>query len=238
VKIISHRGASAYAPENTLEAFKLAVKMGSKDFEFDVHLTKDKIPVVHHDFHLLRTAGMKAEIADLNYADLKKINVARHFSSDYQFQYIPRVEEVLEIISPVAEFINFEVKNDNNAYKGLEKIITDLIRLKKDVFEKTVLSCFDYPTAKRIRLCDKEIKMGYLGHSLTNLLLPMALKKAKKIEVSSFHINHKIAFKMNVTKLHQAGLKVYAYTVDDFKDVLRMKENGVDGIFTNYPDII
>ncbi len=238
MKIISHRGASAYAPENTLEAFKLAVKMGSKDFEFDVHLTKDKIPVVHHDFHLLRTAGMKAEIADLNYADLKKINVARHFSSDYQFQYIPRVEEVLEIISPVAEFINFEVKNDNNAYKGLEKIITALIRLKKDVFEKTVLSCFDYPTAKRIRLCEKDIKMGYLGHSLTNLLLPMALKKAKKIEVSSFHINHKIAFKMNVTKLHQAGLKVYAYTVDDFKDVLRMKENGVDGIFTNYPDII
>ena len=72
--------------------------------------------------------------------------------------------------------------------------------------------------------------MGYLGHSLTNLLLPIALKKAKKIEASSFHINHKIAFKMNVAKLHKAGLKVYAYTVDDFKDVLKMKESGVDGI--------
>jgi glycerophosphoryl diester phosphodiesterase len=238
MKIISHRGASAYAPENTLEAFKLAVKMGSKDFEFDVHLTKDKIPVVHHDFHLLRTAGMKAEIADLNYADLKKINVARHFSSDYKFQYVPRVEEVIEIISPVADFINFEVKNDNNTYKGIEKIITDLVRSKKDVFEKVVISCFDYPSAKRLRACDKKVKMGYLGHSLTNLLLPIALKKSKAIEASSFHINHKIAFKMNVARLHKAGLKVYAYTVDDFKDVLKMKESGVDGIFTNYPDII
>ena len=238
MKIISHRGASAYAPENTLEAFNLAVKMGSKDFEFDIHLTKDKIPVVHHDFHLFRTAGIEAEIADLNYSDLKKINVSRHFSSDYKFQYIPRLEEVLEIISPVAQFINFEIKNDNNAYKGIEKIITDFVRLKKDIFEKTVLSCFDYPTAKRIRQCDKEVKMGYLGHSLTNLLLPIALKRARAIEAYSFHINFKIVFKRNVKRLHQAGLKVYAYTVDDFKDVLRMKENGVDGIFTNYPDII
>ena len=193
---------------------------------------------MHHDFHLFRTAGLKAEIADLNYADLKKINVARHFSEDYEFQYIPRVEEVLEIISPVAEFINFEVKNDNNAYEGIEKTITDLVRLKKDIFEKSVISCFDYSTAKKIRLCDKEVKMGYLGHSLTNLLLPIALKKAKGIESYSFHINFKIAFKINVKKIHQAGLKVYAYTVDDFRDVLRMKENGVDGIFTNYPDII
>ncbi len=238
MKIISHRGASAYAPENTLSAFEKAVEMGGRDFEFDIHLTKDKIPVVHHDFHLLRTAGIKAEIADLNYADLKKINVSRHFSSNYKFQGVPRVEEVLEIIAPVADFINFEIKNDNNLYKGIEKIITDLARLKKDIFEKTVISCFDYPAAKRVRLCDKEVKMGYLGHSLTNLLLPVALKRAKAIKASSFHINFKLAFKMNVKKLHQAGLKVYAYTVDDFKDVLRMKENGVDGIFTNYPDII
>ncbi|MBU2530421.1 MAG: glycerophosphodiester phosphodiesterase, partial [Elusimicrobia bacterium] len=170
MKIIAHRGASAYAPENTLEAFKLAVKMGSKDFEFDIHLTKDKVPVVHHDFHLLRTAEVKAEIGDLNYADLKKINVSRHFSSDYQFQCIPRVEEVLEIIAPVADFVNFEIKNDNNAYKGIEKIITDFICEKKDIYEKALISCFDYPTAKRIRLCDKGVKMGYLGHSLTNLL--------------------------------------------------------------------
>ncbi|MCG2725024.1 MAG: hypothetical protein L6420_01995 [Elusimicrobia bacterium] len=238
MKIIAHRGASAYAPENTLEAFKLALEMGAKDFEFDIHLTKDKIPVVHHDFHLLRTAGVEAEIADLNYADLKKINVSRHFSSDYKFQYIPRLEEVVEIISPAAEFINFEIKNDNNVHNGIEKIITDFIRLKKDIFKKAVISCFDYPSAKRIRLCDREVKMGYLGHSLTSLLLPIALQKAKNIEAYSFHINFKIAFKTNISKIHRAGLKVYAYTVDDFKDLLRMKENGADGIFTNYLDIV
>ena len=238
MKVITHRGASAYAPENTLAAFNLALEMGSKDFEFDIHLTKDKIPVVHHDFHLFRTAGIQAEIADFNYADLKKINVSRHFSSDFKFQYIPRVQEVVEIISPAAEFINFEIKNDNNAYQGIEKIITDFIHLKKDIFEKAVVSCFDYPSAKRIRLCDKEVKMGYLGHSLTNLLLSRALKKAKEIEACSFHINFKIASEKNISEIHREGLKVYAYTVDEFKDVLRMKENGADGIFTNYPDII
>ena len=66
MKIIAHRGASAYAPENTLKAFSLAVKMGAVDFEFDVHQTRDGILVVHHDFDLKRTAGRNVKIADLD----------------------------------------------------------------------------------------------------------------------------------------------------------------------------
>ena len=93
MKIIAHRGASGYAPENTLKAFRLAVEMGSKDFEFDVHRTKDGILVVHHDYDLKHTAGQDVKIADLDYAELKKHNIAAHFR-DKQVQHVPRLEEV------------------------------------------------------------------------------------------------------------------------------------------------
>ena len=69
MKIISHRGASAYAPENTLKAFRLAVEMGSKDFEFDVHQTKDGILVVHHDYSLHHTSGQDVKIGDLTWSE-------------------------------------------------------------------------------------------------------------------------------------------------------------------------
>ncbi|MDP2865618.1 MAG: glycerophosphodiester phosphodiesterase family protein, partial [Elusimicrobiota bacterium] len=107
MKIISHRGASGYAPENTLKAFKLAVEMGSRDFEFDVHQTKDGILVVHHDFDLKRTAGKEVKIADLDYAELQKYNVAAHFR-DKMVQHVPRLEEVIDIIGPAADSLNFE----------------------------------------------------------------------------------------------------------------------------------
>ena len=238
MKVITHRGASAYAPENSLSAFKLAVKMGSTGFEFDVRLTRDKVAVVFHDSNLLRIAGINADIADLDYTDLKKINISPHFSKDFKFQYIPKIEEVVKIISPAAEFVNFEIKNDENIHKGIEEIVTGFIRSKKNFFEKAIVSCFDYPSAKRVRFIDKEIKIGYLRHGLNGLLLPGAIKKAKAIKASSFHINFKMAGKANIFKIHRAGFKVFVYTIDDFKEALKLKERGADGIFSNYPDII
>ena len=79
MKIIAHRGASGYAPENTLKAFRLAVEMGARDHEFDVHRTKDGALVVHHDYDLKRTAGSPASIAALGAPELAAYNAALIF---------------------------------------------------------------------------------------------------------------------------------------------------------------
>lgn len=238
MRIISHRGASAYAPENTLKSFALAVEMGSHDFEFDVHMTKDGILVVHHDFDLRRTAASDARIADLTYAELKKYNVAATFRRDKGFQYVPRLEEVMDIIEAPARWLNFEVKNDHNAYPGIEEKLLAFLRSKPGLFEKTVVSSFDHGTLKRLRELSPELKLAYLGHSLSTVLLLPAIKKAKSVGAVNFHLALRIAFKFNISKIKKAGFRACVYTVNEKKDALRMKEIGVDGIFTNHPDIM
>lgn len=238
MRIISHRGASGYAPENTLKAFKLAVEMGARDFEFDVHQTRDGILVVHHDFDLKRTAGRDVGIAGLTYAELKKINVAAHFKRDSAFQRVPRLEEVLDVIEPPSRWLNFEVKNDGNVYPGIEEKLLAFLRSKPGLFEKTIVSSFDHGTLKRFRELSPELKLAYLGHNLSTVLLLPALKKARAVGAVNFHLALRLAFKLNVRKIKKAGFRVCIYTVNTKKDALRMKEIGVDGIFTNFPDIL
>lgn len=238
MRIISHRGASAYAPENTLKSFALAVEMGSRDFEFDVHQTRDGLLVVHHDFDLKRTAGKDVRIADLSYAELKKYNVAAHFKRDSGFQAVPRLEEVMDLIEPQSRWLNFEVKNDGNVYPGIEEKLLAFLRSKPGLFEKTVVSSFDHGTLKRFRELSPELKLAYLGHNLSTVLLLPALKKAKEVGAVNFHMALRLAFGLNVRKIKKAGFRVCIYTVNEKADALRMKEIGVDGIFTNHPDIL
>jgi glycerophosphoryl diester phosphodiesterase len=238
MRIIAHRGASAYAPENTIKAFKLAVEMGAEDFEFDVHQTKDGLLVVHHDFDLKRTSGRNVRIAETSYAELKKLNVAAHFAKDPAFQCVPRLEEVLDIIGPPSRWLNFEVKNDGNLYPGIEEKVLAFLLSKPGLFEKSVISSFDHGTLRRFRERAPELKLAYLGHNLKTVLLLPAIKKAKEIGAVNFHMNVRLAFKLNVAKLHKSGFRVCVYTVNSKKEALRMKAIGVDGIFSNHPDIL
>ncbi|MHB0994888.1 MAG: glycerophosphodiester phosphodiesterase [Elusimicrobiales bacterium] len=237
MKIISHRGASAYTPENTIKAFKLAVEMGSKDFEFDVHRTKDGVLVVHHDYTLEHTAGKPVRIADVTWAELKKHNVAFYYRPDRAFQHVPSLEEVMDIIGPGAEWLNFEVKNDGNLYPGIERQLFEFMKERK-LLEKSLVSSFDHGTLKRFRSLSHDLKLGFLGHGLRTMLLLPAIRRARAVKAVNFHLALRIAFKVNVSRIKKAGFNVCVYTVNTKKDALRMKEIGVDGIFTNHPDIM
>jgi glycerophosphoryl diester phosphodiesterase len=236
--ILSHRGASGYAPENTLKAFRLAVDMGAVDHEFDVHRTKDGVLVVHHDFDLKRTAGSGAKIAGLTYDELKKINVSSHFVKDSSFQCVPRLEEVLDVLSPRAGLLNFEVKNDGNVYPGIESQVLAVLAERPGLADKALVSSFDHGTLLRFRELSPDLKLAYLGHGLSTVLLLPALGKAKALGAVNFHMALRLAFKANVSLIRKRGFKVFVYTVNTKEDALRMKDIGVDGIFSNYPDIL
>lgn len=236
MKIIAHRGAAGYAPENTLSAFELALKMGSKAFEFDVHMTRDKKLVVHHDYDLKRTAGNPAKIAALDYAGLKKINVGNKFG--FPVERVPLLEEVLQLISPKAEWINFEIKNDGNVYPGLEEALLGFIRSQPGLSEKALLSSFDYGTLRRLRALDEGIKLGYLSHHPRNLLFLPAMVRARLAGAVNFHLALRFAVGFNVALIRKAGFNVCVYTVNKKSDALRMQKIGVDGIFSDYPDIL
>lgn len=236
MKVISHRGASGYAPESTLKAFELAVEMGSEEFEFDVHRAKDGVLVVHHDYDLRRTARHRAVIARHTFAELQKYNVAAHRRGS-GVHHIPKLADVIDLIAPRAQFLNFEVKNDGNVYPGIEADVLEFLRAR-GLMAKSVVSSFDYPTLKRFRALSPDVKIAYLGHGLRTLLLVPALRRAKAVGAEAVHIAQRLAFRLNVWRIHKAGFKVRVYTVNTKKDAQRMQKIGVDGIFSNFPDIM
>ncbi len=238
MRIIAHRGASGYAPENTLKAFKLALEMGASDFEFDVHRTKDGVLVVHHDYDLKRTAGSEARIAGLGYSELQKLNVAAHFTADPAFQAAPSLEAVLDVIGRAAGLLNLEVKNDGNVYPGIEEQLLAFLKSRAGLPQKSLVSSFDHGTLKRFRTLSPDLRLGYLGHGLSTVLLAPALSRARAVGAVNFHMALRIAFKANLALIRKAGFNVFVYTVNGKEDALRMRELGADGIFTNYPDIM
>lgn len=236
MRIIAHRGASGYAPENTLAAFELALKMGAKAFEFDVHLTKDQQLVVHHDYDLKRMAGRPELLACFDYVQLREIKIGA--CEKFPSERVPLLAEVTELISPAAEWINFEVKNDGNKNPGIEKALLEFIRARPGLAERAVISTFDWPSLQRLRAADKDIKLAYLGHHLGTILMLPAILRAKSVGAVNFHLSLRIAAKLNLSLIRHAGFSVCVYTVNRKEDALRMKAFGVDGIFSNYPDIL
>ena len=116
----AHRGASAYAPENTLEAFQKAVDLKADGIELDVQMTKDGTLVVIHDEMVDRVSGASGWVKDYTYEKLKKIDVNLRFAQ-YGPQYIPTLEEVCELIRPTGLTINVELKTGVIFYPEIEE---------------------------------------------------------------------------------------------------------------------
>jgi glycerophosphoryl diester phosphodiesterase len=89
-----------------------------------------------------------------------------------------------------------------------------------------------------MRALDKDIALGYLGHNLRAVLLVPAIMRARALRAVNFNIALRIAYGLNVGLIRKAGFKVCVYTVNKKADALRMQKIGVDGIFSNYPDIL
>lgn len=138
--VIGHRGNRAHAPENTIESFAQAVAAGADAIEFDVHLSADGIPVVHHDATLARTTDGEGEIARLTFAELRKVDAGAKFTKDGgktfpfrgQGHRIPSFQEVLEtfptiplLIEIKAPLASAEVKRIVGQLGSTERVVVD-----------------------------------------------------------------------------------------------------------------
>lgn len=213
MKIIAHRGASAFCRENTLAAFKRAVEMGADFIETDVQRSKDGVLVLYHDYTLKDGRALK----DLSFLELKKYK-------------IPRVLDLLKL-APARVKLNLEIKNDNNLYPSLE---LDLLRLlnqsKYARKERILLSSFDLSCLKRVRLLDEKIKIGRLARKFN-------LKEILALNCVSLHISVKRINKKITDACHKNGLKVFVYTVNDIKTAQTLKKMKVDAVFSDNPKL-
>ena len=137
--IYGHRGASGYAPENTLEAFRLSMEMGADGFELDVHMSADGELVVIHDETVNRTTNGTGFVKDLTLAQLKALDACNGMTQ-YRGVKIPTLGEVFDLIRDTHHIVNVEVKTDECFYPRIEEKCLALAR-EKGVEERVIYSC-------------------------------------------------------------------------------------------------
>ncbi|MES2545977.1 MAG: glycerophosphodiester phosphodiesterase family protein [Bacteroidota bacterium] len=222
---IAHRGAKAYAPENTLSAFQKAMEMYADGIELDVHLCKTGEIVVIHDFTVDRTTNGSGTVSSLTLSELKTLKI-----NSTPEEAIPLLTEVIALL-PASCLINIELKGKELA-KPIMELIEHCVSKENRVYRQFIISSFDWVSLMDIHLANPKIPLGVL----TELDLELALAFAKFIEAQSIHAYFHLLTKENTEKIQKEGIQVFAWTVNEIEDIQKIKSFNVNGIISDYPD--
>lgn len=233
ILVWGHRGASGYAPENTLSSFQLAVDQKADGVELDIQLTKDGEIVVIHDETVNRTTNGVGYVKDFTLAELKTLN-ANCTHPEYEKEHIPTMKEVFELLKPTNLTINIELKTGVFDYEGIEEKIVKLT--KEEGFEDRVIySSFNHYSILKIQEWNPNAKTAFL-YADGALDMPTY---GKAHHVDALHpdwVNLKYPKFMEECK--ENGLDVNVWTVNTKDQILYAKKMGVHAIIGNYPDRI
>ena len=231
-KIYGHRGASGYAPENTLEAFELAAKMGADGVELDVHLTKDGELVVTHDEEISRVSDGTGRVADRTLKELKALRFNRTHP-EYRDARIPTLGEVFDLLRPTGLGINIELKNSLIDYPGLEKRVIDLAA-KAFPLDRIIFSSFNHASMLRVKEIDRGLACGLLYEA--SLVRPWEYARGLGMDALHPHYSEVITPGGECAEAHKAGIRVHTWTVNREEDLAAVLREGADILITNVPD--
>ncbi|WP_080874308.1 glycerophosphodiester phosphodiesterase [Oceanobacillus timonensis] len=229
--IIAHRGASHYAPENSISAFELAYEMKADGIETDVQLTKDNIPVLFHDESLKRIFGISGWINQYTLADLKQLDMGKSFHTAFTGTSIVTLEEFLVWIKDKPLTLHLELKNNKIAHKNLEKITYNLIE-QHQLLNQTYFSTFSDSSISCLAGFQEITHIGWLTKRQRRDLLAYA----SSIGATAIHIKHTLLRQRLVKEAMKNGIPVRVYTVNSPRLLNRCFAYKVDSVFTNVPD--
>ncbi len=222
--IMGHRGASKIAPENTLKAFKEAIRLKADAVEFDVQETVDGEIVIIHDYDTLRTAGTEGTVEQMTLKKLKKLN----FGNGEQ---IPTLLELIELAKDKIS-LNCEIK-----VEGIAKKIIHIFQ-DADILDSTIVSSFLHEELIKIQKIEPQLKLATLVPTEAGKFSDWNYKK-KLIDFTSennyYAINplYKLADKQFIEYAHEKNIKVFPWTVDSGIAMKKLINMGTDGIITN-----
>jgi len=240
-KVIGHRGAKAYAPENTLTSFHTAADMGIEWVEFDVKLSKDGEPIVFHDDTLLRTTGTEGKVADLTWQELQELDAGSWFSTSFAGTSIPHLEQVLEtLINRGMQGCNIEIK----ACEGREEETTEVAldwatRIWPDDQQPPLISSFSQVSLEAALHMAPAWPRGLLLDNGNADNMPEDwLKLAEHLDVSTINPDGNFVTPEELQAYMATELPVLCYTINEPNRALELFELGVKAVFSDNPDLI
>ncbi|MBP7059960.1 MAG: glycerophosphodiester phosphodiesterase [Lachnospiraceae bacterium] len=233
IKVWAHRGASGYAPENTLPSFKKAVEMRADGVELDIQLTKDGEIVVTHDEKIDRVADHKGWVKDYTLSELKKMDFAVT-NKNFEFVTIPTLKEVYELLKPTGLTVNVEIKTGIVFYKDIEKKAIELTE-SMGMRDRVIYSSFNHYTLQKIKAIDPIIKTGML---YADGIIDAPKYGKKTVGVDAMHpALYNIQYPGYFEECKKLGLDINVWTVNEEEYMQMLCKMGADAMITNYPDV-
>ncbi len=229
----AHRGASAYAPENTIEAFELAAKMDADGVELDVQLTRDGELVVTHDEEIDRVTGNHGWVKDFTLAELKAMKFNKTHP-EYENATIPTLREVYECLKPTGLTINVEFKTGIIWYPGIEEKVLKLTA-EMGMEDKVLYSSFNHFTLVHLKELNPQLHTGLLYSDNPLDVAPYARDKVgvEALHPALYHLQDPEYVKV----AHEYGLETHVWTVNEPEHLSMCKAMGVEAVITNKPDL-
>ena len=244
---IAHRGASAYAPEHTFYAYDLAMEMDVDMLECDLFLSRDEVPVCIHDTTVDRTSDGSGAVEDFSLAELRELDFGSWFDPAFSGARIVPFEEQLDCYLHHNPRTRFHVETKDSAGGRAEQVLVELLQRKGlidtgDVQHSTILmQSFDAASLERIKSLAPTLPTAFL-FAVPAGVAPLSwyLTGAGPEYIDAFAPNVSLlqADPLTVARFHAAGHDVHTWTVNDRDTMDSMLELGVDGIFTNNPDLL
>jgi glycerophosphoryl diester phosphodiesterase len=220
---IGHRGAAGHAPENTISSFKKALELGADMIELDVHVCKTGEVMVIHDEKVNRTTNGKGFVAKKTLGELKELRIKKT-------EKIPTLVEVLDLIDGKCQ-VNIELKGKGTA-KPTNRIIKKYVAKKNWSYQDFLISSFDYSRLIKIKELDPKLRISVLIKKSRKRIIELA----ERLNAYSINLSVKSLKKSLIEEAHKKRFKIFAYTVNKPKDIMKMKELGIDGIISDFPD--
>jgi glycerophosphoryl diester phosphodiesterase len=232
--VFGHRGASAYAPMNTLPAFQLAAEQGAGGIEFDVWLSKDGVPIILHDMHVDATTDGQGRVADMPLAELQALDAGAWKDARYAGTRIPTLDALFAAVGQRFSMLNVEIKSEEGMIEGVEGAVNACIR-RHNVAERVIISSFDPRILQRMSGIAPDLRLAFLEYPATPPEAYSLMNLVKHVA------RHPHATQVNAEYMRRArdnGWQVNVWTVNEVAEAKRLRDLGVDGIFTDYPDVM
>ncbi len=234
--VIGHRGACAYAPENTIESIEAAAGMGTQWVELDVKLTRDNVPIVFHDETLERTTNGSGAVMHTDYADIQALEAGSWFADAFSGIKIPTLEEAVDILLKHNLGLNLEIKPCPGREKETAEVVLDHLSQMWDDREKLLVSSFQHVSLEVARDMAPDWTRGLL---IGGDFMPENWEQvANYLEADTMNLGTRFVTRQVVEDVIDTGRQVLVYTVNQPDEAKKYQQWGVDSVFSDNPDLI
>lgn len=233
--VIGHRGACAYAPENTMSSFIKAAQLNIKWVEFDVMPSSDGIPVIIHDDTLNRTTNGKGDVSHFPYAYLQTLDAGKWFDYSFSSERIPSLMTVIEFLQNAKMSANIEIKAlPEHEEKLIQRVMTEMKPYLSKANDHFLFSSFSITALQLLRKASPHCHIGLLLHEWH----PDWKNICHSLNCISVHVNEEIMTEKAAHEIKSMGKILLCYTVNDQRRAKELYAWGVDAVFSDAPDIV